>query len=266
MFRTDNNQIEILYKNRAIILKEQSNRHLIVSDLHIGFEEKFRAAGISIYSSIEKLSTELSELIEQHKITNLLVNGDVKSGTDRITRYEWENIPKFFDRMTNICHVSVIPGNHDGGIQHLVPSSVSLLDPNGIMISNILILHGHTRPLRKFQDCKNLIIGHVHPIFQRRGSPLSGQPVWVFLRGRRNDIFKERLVDSESSTEPEYLGIIVMPSFNLELVVAGFAVDAAKRERKAAPVLRYLKNVPEALITTLDGDLIGDASLLSNVL
>jgi metallophosphoesterase superfamily enzyme len=262
--RSNHNQIEILYKNRAIILKEESKRHLLVSDLHIGFEEKFRAAGISIQPSIEKLSTELGELIKRHKITDLLIDGDVKSGTDRITKYEWENVPKFFERMTSLCHVSVIPGNHDGGLQHLVPPSVALLDSNGLMISGILILHGHSRPLLKFQKCRQLIMGHIHPIFQRRGSPLTGQPVWIFVRANRNEIFKESLPNEKSAKED--LEIILMPSFNLELVVAGFALDAARQERKIAPVLRYLKTVREALITTTDGELIGDAAMLENVL
>ena len=264
--RSEHAKLEILHKNRAIILIERNRRHLIVSDLHIGFEEKFRAAGISIQPRIDKLSAELEELVKSHEITNLLINGDVKSGTDRITKYEWENVPKFFERMTNLCHVSVIPGNHDSGLQHLLPPTVTLLDSNGEMISDTLILHGHTRPLLKFQNCKGLIMGHVHPIFQRKGSPLSGQPVWALLRANRNEIFKGRLDSNDSSRETDDLEIILMPAFNLELVVAGFAVDTARQERKIAPVLRYLKNVPEALITTIDGDLIGDASLLANVL
>jgi putative SbcD/Mre11-related phosphoesterase len=260
------NLVEVLYESRAIILREKNRKHLIVSDLHIGFEEKFRVAGISIQSRVDKLTNELEQLIERYKVTDLLINGDIKSGTDRITRYEWENVPKFFEKITRICHVSVIPGNHDGGLQHLVPSDVALLDSNGIMISNVLVLHGHTKPLAKFQDCKQIIMGHVHPIFQRRGSPLSGQPVWVFIRTNRKDIFKESFPVENAVESQKGLEIILMPSFNLELVVAGFAVDTAKQERKIAPILRYLKNVREAMITTIDGDLIGDSSMLDNVL
>jgi uncharacterized protein len=237
---------------------------LIVGDLHIGFEEKFRGSGISIEPRIDKMTDELSELIEKEKITDLLINGDVKSGTDRITRSEWENVPKFFERMTSLCRVSVIPGNHDGGLSHLTPPNVLLLDSNGALISDVLILHGHTRPLAKFQSCKQIIMGHVHPIFQMRGSPLSGQPVWVLLRVKRCSIFTDML-SSEDETQSD-LEVILMPSFNLELVVSGFAIDAARAERKIAPLLRDLKGVSEAMITTLDGDLIGDSSLLPNII
>lgn len=235
-----------------------------MGDLHIGFEEKFRGSGISIEPRIDKMVNELSELIEKEKITDLLINGDVKSGTDRITKSEWENVPKFFERMTSLCRVSLIPGNHDGGISHLTPPNVSLLDSNGVLISNALILHGHTRPLAKFHDCRQIIMGHVHPIFQKKGNPLSGQPVWVLLRLKKSSIFKEAL--SSLDDKGDDLEIILMPSFNLELVVSGFALDAARAERKIAPLLRDLRGVSEAMISTLDGDLIGDASLLPNII
>ncbi len=271
--QTEGGKPRVLYRNRAIVLFEKENKeqeekrkkYLVVGDLHIGFEEKFRGSGISIEPRIDKMVNELSELIEKEKITDLLINGDVKSGTDHITRSEWENVPKFFERMTSLCHVSLIPGNHDGGISHLTPPNVSLLDSNGVLISNVLILHGHTRPLAKFQGCKQIIMGHVHPIFQKRGSPLSGQPVWVLLRVKRSSIFKDAL-SSDEDEKGDDLEIILMPSFNLELVVSGFALEAARAERKIAPLLRDLRDVSEAMITTLDGDLIGDASLLPNII
>jgi putative SbcD/Mre11-related phosphoesterase len=265
-FSSGEESLKVLYRNRAIVLseKKQAKKYLIVGDLHIGFEEKFRGTGISIEPRIDKMTNELSDLIEKQKITDLLINGDVKSGTDRITRSEWENVPKFFERMSNLCRVSVVPGNHDGGISHLMPPNVSVFDSNGVLISNILILHGHTRPLAKFQDCKQIIMGHVHPIFQKRGSPLSGQPVWVLLRVKRSQIFMGA-VPSDSG-EKNDLEIILMPSFNLELVVSGFEIDAARAERRNVPLLRELKEVTEAMITTVDGDLIGDSSLLPNII
>jgi uncharacterized protein len=281
----------ILYKHRAALIDEsaapgevgekrarrgresQFKRYLIVSDLHIGFEERFRGAGVSLEPQIKGMIQEISQMVEDHKVTDLLINGDVKSGVDRILPSEWENVPKFFETMLAMCRVSVIPGNHDGGLKHLLPSGVELLDSGGTMISGNLIMHGHTRPLSKFHDCKRLFIGHVHPIYQKKGSPLSGQPVWVFFKADREEIFrttprKNSKDEADITNRPSSndLSVIVMPSFNLELIIAGYATDAAKQERKIAPILRDLKNTNEAMITTLDGELIGDRSLLPNVL
>jgi uncharacterized protein len=269
----------ILYKHRAVLIDDlgdrntkgrRSKRFLVISDLHIGFEEKFRAGGVSLEPQIKGMIREISEIVERFKVTDLLVNGDVKSGVDRILHSEWENVPKFFETMLSICRVSVVPGNHDGGLAHLLPAGVELLDSNGTLISGNLIMHGHTRPSPKFSDCKRLFIGHVHPIYQKRGSPLSGQPVWVFFKAQRSQIFKTIPNEPSGNANPgqgtDELAITVMPSFNLELIVAGYAADAAKQERKIAPLLRDLKNTREAMVTTLDGDLIGDQSLLPNVL
>lgn len=278
----------ILYRHRAVLIDERAEfatgkskggasrnykKYLVVSDLHIGFEERFRGAGVSLEPRISGMIQEISQLIERYKVTDFLVNGDVKSGVDRILPSEWENVPKFFETILSSCRVSVIPGNHDGGLNHILPSGVELLDSAGTMISGNLIMHGHTRPSSKFFDCKRLFIGHVHPIFQKRGSPLSGQPVWVFFKAQRDQIFKG-LVEENGADESRggqkdggnVLAITVMPSFNMELIIAGYAADAAKQERRIAPLLRDLKNTNEAMITTLDGELIGDQSLLPNVL
>ena len=36
-----------------------------------------------IQSSIEEMVSELEAIIDEHKVTDLIVNGDVKSGIDR---------------------------------------------------------------------------------------------------------------------------------------------------------------------------------------
>jgi uncharacterized protein len=267
----------VLYKHRAVLISEDfesdvstrrtPRKYLVVSDLHIGFEEKFRGAGVALEPQIKAMLTEITQLIEDHKITDVLVAGDVKSGVDRILPSEWDNVPKFFDSILARCRASVIPGNHDGGLKHILPAGVELLDINGTLVGGNLILHGHTRPLRKFSNCKRIFMGHLHPIFQKRGSPLSGQPVWVFLKPIRAQVFGSNSnIVPGSGEESTTVSITVIPSFNLELIVAGYAADAAKQERKVAPILRDLRTTTEAMVMTLDGDLIGDQSILPRVL
>jgi len=261
---------KILYPHRALILAEADGRensdlkrYLIVGDLHIGFEERFAGSGVSLNSNSNKMLSELIEIIKENRITDLIVNGDVKSGVDRILKSEWDNVPRFFTGLSEICRVSVVPGNHDGGLSYLLPNSVEVLDVNGVFLSDTLILHGHTRPLEKYSsECRRIVMGHVHPIFQRRGSPLSGQPVWVMLRVHRKSLFR----DSLSSESDPLVEVILMPSFNLDLVVAGYSAEAVKEERRVAPLVRELRMSTEAIITTLQGEILGDASILGAVL
>lgn len=256
-------KVQILYGKRAVLFENptehETERYLTISDIHIGFEQRFQASGVRIHPKIESMASELEFLISDNSATDLIINGDLKSGVDRILESEWENVPKFLTRLSKLCRVHVVPGNHDGGLVHLLPSNVLLEDINGILLDDTLILHGHTRPLEKFSNCKRLIIGHAHPIFKRRGSPLSGQPTWAFLKIRKKLIFRESL------DEDTRLEVIVMPSFNLELSLSGYQPER-EDDRSVSSLVKDLRNADEAALVTLSGEMIGDVSTLSSVL
>ena len=262
-------KLKILYERRAILLEMEKPEHgsedtfrrcLVVGDLHIGFEERFRGAGIRIQPNVESMQAELEAIIDETKPTDLVLNGDVKSGIDRILESEWENIPKFFIRLLKKARVHVVPGNHDGGLINLMPKGVDLLDINGILISDTLVMHGHTKPLIKFKDCKRIVVGHMHPVFQKRGNPLSGHPVWVFLRVPKKSIFEDLLEEDVSTVE-----VILMPSFNLELASTGYASET-RSERRVSPLARYLREAKDALVVTLHGEIVGDNSVLDRII
>lgn len=253
-------KITCLYDKRAVLLEHIQSRILVVSDLHIGFEEKFRVSGVRIRPDIESMLSELDSIIRQNDVTDLIVNGDLKSGTGHILESEWELVPKFLTRLSTLCHVSLIPGNHDGGLVHLLPNNVQLEDVNGKIVFDTLLLHGHTRPLTKFKDCERLIIGHIHPVFHRSGSPISGQPVWAFLKISKKQVFGEMLEEPQAMME-----VIVMPSFNLELASSGLAMAYQREEKRAAPLALDLRQAENAIIVTLNGEIIGDSTELSRL-
>jgi putative SbcD/Mre11-related phosphoesterase len=254
-----------LYDRRAVLLEPSNspNRYLVVSDLHIGFEEKFRGSGVRLRPSIDSMINDLESLIDQYEITDLVIDGDVKSGVDRILESEWNNVPKFFSRATRKCRVSVVPGNHDGGLSVLLPENVTLEDINGKLIEDTLVLHGHPRPLIKFKDAKRIILGHVHPIFRKRGSPLSGRPVWAFLKIRKKLVFRKLLEDSNLESLIE---VVVMPSFNTELSSSGYVPEEKYESRKGFSLSKDLKMAEDAVIVTLEGEVIGDVSNLQTIM
>ena len=254
-------KVNCLYDKRAVLLEQAQTRTLVVSDLHIGFEEKFKVSGIRIQPNVESMLTELESIINETNATDLILNGDVKSGIGHILESEWETVPSFLSRLSRICRVSVVPGNHDGGLVNLLPSNVQLEDVNGKIVSDTLVLHGHTRPLIKFKDCRRLIIGHIHPVFHKTGNPLSGRPVWAFLKIPKKTVFGELLEEAQTS-----LDVIVMPSFNLELASSGLALNYQREEQRAAPLALNLMDSEEAMIVTLNGEIIGDVSQLSSIL
>lgn len=263
-------KLRALYDKRAVLLEAENsdhlatgrmNRYLVVGDLHIGFEERFRGSGARIRPDIDTMASQLDEIVDEQRPSDLIINGDVKAGIERILESEWENVPKFLSRFTGKCRVSVVPGNHDGGLVNLLPEGVRLLNVNGSLIFNTLVMHGHTRPLIKYKECRRIVMGHIHPIFRRKGSPLSGHPVWAFLKVPKKSIFEGLLEEDDSLVE-----IVLMPSFNLELFSTGYALEKEWVERRTAPLARSLRDATEAVVLTLGGEVIGDASLLGNIL
>lgn len=255
---------KFIFDRRATLFENEpakvTGRYLVVTDIHIGFEQKFRSSGVRIHPDVERMLSELEMLIKENSVTDLIINGDIKSGVDRILESEWENVPRFLTSLSKLCRVHVIPGNHDGGLVHLVPANIILEDINGMLLDDTLIMHGHSRPLEKFSSCRRLVIGHAHPIFKRKGSPLSGQPVWVFLKIRKKLIFKGLLENAEALLE-----VMVMPSFNPELAASGYQSEF-EDDKSISSLGRDLKESEEAAIISLNGEIIGDISSLKNVL
>ncbi len=252
--KKDMGRLEVLYPNPALKLSEAGKNYLLISDLHIGFEERFNKEGFKITPSTDKMLQTLTDLIRREKPDRLIILGDVKSGFDRVNRNEWMHVPRFLEKITQLVEISIIPGNHDGGITPLLPRETRL-EPPELLIGDTGLLHGHANPSAALSDAKRLVMGHLHPSYSRYGSPLSGNPVWVTLRAPRNLVFD---VNGEEGGRGggKDLEVWVVPAFNPELGAAGLTVI---RERVISPIVRRIDGyVSEALVIMLDGSVIGD--------
>jgi len=250
-------KLEILPPYAALKLKTKNKNYLIVSDLHIGFEHRFNKEGFNITPSITKMLKTLTELIQVHKPDKLLILGDVKSGFSRINKEERRHVPKLMENIIEQVETSIIPGNHDGLLKTLLPKEVKL-ESREIIIDDTGFFHGHTIPSKKLADAKRLVMGHIHPSYSRKGSPLSGRSVWLTLKVQKKLVFKE-YEDIDDMIE-----VWVMPTFNTELNSGGFRVF---RKEIISPLFRKISGtVSEALIITLDGSVIGDVDSMKYVL
>jgi hypothetical protein len=245
----------MLAPHPALLCTHDRRRYLIVTDLHLGFEANLAQAGVHLRPTFAPLLDELRGLVRTHQPHELVILGDVKASTERFSAVEWELVPRFFAELLRHCPVSVIPGNHDGALEFLVPSQVQLLAPRGLLLGRTALLHGHTRADPGLASADRFVIGHAHPVYSRRGSALSGQRVWVRLRAPRACLYEEATGSLE---------IVVMPVFNRELALSGMA---ALRSEPASPILRRIAGkVDEAAIITLDGTVVGGLEALQYVL
>lgn len=241
--------------SKPALLLEGKTKNLIVTDLHIGFESNFVSNDIFLgkNTSINETINELSEIIKKTKPDSLILLGDVKSSVKSILKNEWNEVPLFFDKMKEMVDVILVPGNHDANIQKLVPDGIRLISSSGLVIENVLLTHGHTMPSENFSHVERIIMGHVHPVFFQEESVLNGQRIWVSLKVEKNRIFPS------SSGEIE---ITVIPSFNKYF----YATHKKQYKKSISPIIERVKENSSARIVTLDGAVIGNESMITQVL
>jgi putative SbcD/Mre11-related phosphoesterase len=247
-------QTRIIPSKPALIL-EGEKKSLIVTDIHIGFENTLASNEIFIgkNSTINETIQELLEIIDKEKPDSLILLGDVKSSIKSISRNEWDEVPMFFKKISEKCDVTLVPGNHDANIQKLVPDNISMISSTGMVDENILLTHGHTMPSENFSHVDKIIMGHIHPVFFQEDSVINGQRVWISMKTEKENIFPNKSGELE---------IIVIPSFNKYF----YATHRKKYKKSISPIINKIKSISNARIVTLDGTIIGDESIIDQVI
>ncbi|MBM2852002.1 MAG: metallophosphoesterase [Candidatus Nitrosotenuis sp.] len=241
--------------SQPVLILEGQKRHLIATDLHIGFESNLASKQIFVgkNTSIVESIEQLSSVIDSENPDDLILLGDIKSSIKTISRNEWDEVPLFLKKLQEKTSIILIPGNHDSNIQKLTPDGITMISSFGLVIENTLLTHGHTMPTENFSHVNKIIMGHVHPVFFEEDSVLNGQRVWVSLK-----VEKEKLFPSSSGE----IEITIVPSFNRYF----YATKKKTYKKSISPILERIKDFSSAKIATLDGTIIGDESLLSQVI
>lgn len=243
----------IIPSQPALILEDEQ-RFLVISDLHIGFEIGMISNDINVRPEemIQEIHSSLDSLIESEKPDSLILLGDVKSGIESISKIEWQTVPMFFEIGKKINTI-VIPGNHDGNLSRLVPDYVTMTGPSGLVIGDTLLTHGHVMPSENFSQINRIVMGHLHPVYFQEGSVLDGQRLWISVKADKNKIFPSSKGEIE---------IIIVPSFNKYF----YAATKRYHKKSISPILERIKDPYSAKVVTLDGTIIGDESILGNII
>jgi len=243
----------IVSSQPALILEDEK-RFLILADLHIGFEISMISNDIHLRQEglVEEILSSIYSLIGSEKPDTLIILGDIKSGINSISKIEWQTVPMFFEIGKKINTI-VVPGNHDGNLARLVPDYITMTGQSGLVIGDTLLTHGHTLPSENFSHVNRIVMGHLHPVYFQEGSVLDGQRLWVSIRTDKSKIFQS----SKGGLE-----IIVIPSFNRYF----YPTFKKYHKKSISPILERVKDDFSAKIVTLDGSIIGDESILRNII
>jgi hypothetical protein len=271
----------------ALLIRNKNRRVLVVADLHIGWEVALAQEGVYIPSQTPKIMDKLFRLVRKVRPTQLVFLGDVKHTVAKVELEEWRDIPNLFETLEkNVSEIQVVPGNHDGNLEPLLPETVTLLPSSGVKIDDVGLFHGHAWPAPELLECRTLVMGHIHPTVAFRdpfGYRITAQ-VWVKTRCDKTRLAESVLkalnikkVGSPAETLKTRFGVrlktsnlLILPCFNEFLggrPVNRTGINKRGRYREfAGPILRS-KGVSssEAEVYLLDGTFLGSVAQLKTI-
>ena len=269
----------------ALLLQRKAERVLVVADLHIGWEAALAEKGIHVPSQTQKMLSVMVQLIKSYKPVRLLFLGDVKHTVATAEWGEWHDIPDFFEAVGKMVDdIWVVPGNHDGNLKPLLSETVKILPSTGVVLwKKFGLFHGHTWPAPELLGCRNLIIGHVHPVVAFRDPTGFRVTRQVWVKAECNDVQLAKsvlknlnvtgektpanLLKERFNVKLRVSQLYIMPSFNSFLggqPMNKKGIGKSARSRMfIGPVLRYRSvDINNAELYLLDGTFLGSISQL----
>ena len=187
----------------ALYLKKRNA--LVIGDVHIGYEEELNRRGVliprfhfgDVIAALNHTFSLLKPFLKKKKLTEVIINGDLKHAFGSISTQEWRETLKFLDLLAERSEkIVLIKGNHDVVLAPIARKrNISLVDD--FSANGTFITHGHQIPEKaEFRSAKVLIIGNEHPAVSIKEGPRT-ETFKCFLKGR----FRGKTM-------------LVMPSFN----------------------------------------------------
>jgi len=249
----------------ALLLEER--KILVITDLHIGWESSLASQGIHVPSQVDRLLSKTLAALEASEAEELLVLGDVKHTIAKAEFEEWRDIPFFFERiLEKVTSISIVPGNHDGNLEALLPEEVKIYPSSGITIGDAAFFHGHKFPSPEVLfKCTRIITGHIHPKILLKDSlgVKTLLQVWVktTCRGAKLlEIMKKRT--NFKKLLSSRIECTVMPSFNDLLGGKVINLDNWGNQYMGPLIKSEVLNLHDAEIFLIDGTYLGNVKQL----
>ncbi len=245
----------------------EAQRTLVISDLHIGIEHRYRKDGISVPSQSGRLLERIEKLIRKTRASRLVILGDIKHKVPGTSFQEERDVPVFFRRLLDQgIEVEITPGNHDDRIGRLLPEGVRVHPSTGFALGGVWLCHGHAWPPSELLDAENVVTGHNHvsiELVDKLGYRWK-DPVWI-----KAELIRKKLMDRYKGIPPRKRlpELVLIPPFNS---LAGLI--PLNRPARTTKTKGYLREGPNPLfrisrksrarVYLLDGTFLGELGKL----
>ncbi|MFQ3295896.1 MAG: putative SbcD/Mre11-related phosphoesterase [Halobacteriales archaeon] len=238
--------VEPLPDAPAAVAEWDGGRALVVADLHAGIERALAFEhGVELDSRGEDRRERILALLDRTDPDRIVFLGDLMHSIGDPGGAERGEIEVLFEALPDLP-VTLVKGNHDGGIESWV--DVSVTDSHGVRFGDLGFAHGHTWPSREVLAADVICVGHEHPCVRLTDEVGGSRVERVWLRGPlARDAFGDDDLDWQG---PEG---IVFPAFN---ELAGGTWVNVPEQSFLAPFLPAALSDAEAYL--LDGTRLGD--------
>lgn len=253
--------------NEPALVVTNSIQALVIADIHLGIEWDLYRSGFSIPSQMEQRLERIRGYIRESAPDRIILLGDVKHNVPQISWQERDEIPYFLESIAEYAPIDILPGNHDGGIDVLLPRGrdIKFHPSRGAVLDGVGYFHGHTWPSPELLPLQYIISAHNHPTicFTDKLGYSIVEPAWI--RTKLNcDVIVEHFksigveVDNGICSDPR---IFIMPAFN-ELC-GGVAFNESMHDDLLGPVFSSeALDLDNAEVYLLDGTNLG---ILKNI-
>lgn len=141
----------------------ESDRWLLVSDVHLGKSETFQRFGVPISAQVNSVTlSRLQDLCDQYQPEQVVILGDLfhaRAGMTAAVRSQWEAFVE-----TVRSPVLLIVGNHDRALVRLLDGISMQVSDQPVQDENMILSH---EPVSRSDRCDTRlnILGHIHPRF-----------------------------------------------------------------------------------------------------
>jgi putative SbcD/Mre11-related phosphoesterase len=203
---------------------------LIAADLHLGIERSIFGSAVEM-NLFERTKGKLLNLVEESGCKELVLLGDVKHDIPNMQFPERERLGRFLKELNDHVKVSVVMGNHDGGIKEIA-GGIEVHGAAGVRRGELSLNHGHAWPSESMMGAEWLVMAHNHPCVELvdKLGYRSMQRVWVV-----GGLDAGRAERKYAKFNRE-MRIVIMPAFS-ELV-GGMVFNAAKERDLLGPFFR----------------------------
>jgi metallophosphoesterase superfamily enzyme len=216
--------VEPVIGEPAAVAELGGERALLVADLHAGIEVGLRyERGVELDGRADERRERLCALIAETEADRLVVLGDLAHRIAAPEGDEREELVDLIRAVTDRVPMTLVEGNHDGGVAEAFAADLDVVDPAGGLLGakpadggggTVGVVHGHTWPDPALLDADVICMGHEHPQVRLEDAVGGSRVERAWLRGRIEPgaFVEDGSPDATAAGDPPEL--VVFPAFN----------------------------------------------------